>query len=165
MTIENLSTAESRDNFFSQLLKEATSVEKVTKLFSLLEAWANSRYIISQEILILLAFTPWLTSCNNLALLEIVFLVRLTVPVLLITILVRPHVLSSACDMQAHTCTCMHATIRNIIILTARTLYSSVPTQSWVDLLVTAAEMSAAVGIVPVIRAGLTNIPPQVHFG
>ncbi|XP_064390924.1 NBAS subunit of NRZ tethering complex-like isoform X2 [Halichondria panicea] len=81
VTIENLSTDESRDNFFSQLLKEARSVDKVTKLFSLLEAWANS---------------------------------------------------------------------------------SSVPTQSWIGLLTAAAEMSAAVSIVPVIRAGLRNIPPQV---
>ncbi len=43
-------------------------------------------------------------------------------------------------------------------------LYSSVPTQSWIGLLTAAAEMSAAVSIVPVIRAGLRNIPPQVRF-
>jgi len=42
VSIEDLSTSEARQRFFTSLLREATDKDRIHKLFSLLQAWDSS---------------------------------------------------------------------------------------------------------------------------
>ena len=47
VSIDDMSSAESRQELFSSLLKEASSADKLLKLFSLLETWESARYSLT----------------------------------------------------------------------------------------------------------------------